>query len=51
MSGGEYVPTTKERRRTLGDLVDKYIREAIPKKVTTRPAQSCDPAGMVEGNR
>ena len=30
---GQYVPTTKERRRTLGDLVDKYIREAIPKKV------------------
>ena len=33
MSGGEYVPTTEERRRTFGDLVDKYIREAIPKKV------------------
>lgn len=42
MSGGEYVPTTKERKRTFADLVDKYIREAIPKKVHNKDRRNLE---------
>ena len=42
VSHGEYVPTTKERKRTFGDLVDKYIREAIPKKVHNKDRRNLE---------
>jgi hypothetical protein len=34
---GIYVPTTADRRRTLGELIDKYVKEHLP---TTRGADS-----------
>lgn len=33
ISGGGYVPTTKERKRTFSDLADKYVKEVLPKKI------------------
>ena len=42
MARGQYVPTTKERKRTLADLVDKYTREAIPKKVHNKDRRNLE---------
>lgn len=35
---GVYVPTTADRRRTLGELIDKFIREYLPVKPNNKSA-------------
>ncbi len=35
---GAYVPTTADRRRTLADLIDKYLTEYLPVKASNRDA-------------
>lgn len=35
---GVYVPTTSDRRRTLADLIDKYVTECLPIKARNRDA-------------
>lgn len=42
MSHGQYVPTTTERRRTLADLVDDYIRDVLPKKVHNKDRRNLE---------
>jgi integrase len=35
---GTYAPTTADRRRTLGDLIDKFLREHLPTKAHNKSA-------------
>lgn len=36
---GVHVPTAKERRRTVGDLIDRYLAEALPLKSAQRDVE------------
>ena len=49
---GAYVPTTADRRRTLAELIDKFIAEHLPIQAAERRQQEdLGPAQMVEGAR
>lgn len=38
---GVYVPTTMDRRRTVGDLIDKYLREKLGEGSDARNVKRC----------
>lgn len=39
---GTYVPTTIDRRRTLADLIDKFLTEHLPTKANNRAADKVE---------
>jgi integrase len=39
---GAYVPTTADRRRTLADLIDKFVKEQLPIRSNNADARNLD---------